>query len=111
MSEPEGTSPDTRHGAARQRLDRLVAGARAAGLWERVWPVLWRPLGVALAFLTVSWLGLWLDLTPLGRMVGLGLFAVLALAALVPVLRVPRLSRREALTRIDREAARDGGLA
>ena len=113
MSEAERTSPEAgpQQGDARQRLDRLVAGARAAGLWERVWPVLWRPLGVALLFLTASWLGLWLDLPPVGRMVGLGLFAVLALAALLPLLRVARLSRREALSRIDREAARGGGPA
>ena len=109
MNEAEPTPPETRHGDARRRLDRLVAGARAAGLWERAWPVLWRPLGVVLLFLAASWLGLWLDLPPLWRMVGLGLFALLALAALVPILRVARPSRREALTRIDREAARDGG--
>ncbi len=113
MSEAQRTSPEAgpQPGDARRRLDRLVAGARAAGLWERVWPVLWRPLGVALLFLTASWLGLWLDLPPLWRMVGLSLFTLLALAALVPVLRVARPSRREALTRIDREAARETGLA
>jgi uncharacterized protein (TIGR02302 family) len=111
MNEAEPTPPETRPGDARRRLDRLVAGARAAGLWERVWPVLWRPLGVILLFLAASWLGLWLDLPPLGRMVGLGLFALLALAALMPILRVARPSRREALTRIDREAAREKGLA
>ncbi len=111
MTEAQRTSPEAgpQHGDARRRLDRLVAGARAAGLWERVWPVLWRPLGVGLLFLTVSWLGLWLDLSPVWRMIGLGLFALLALAAFVPLLRIARPSRREALTRIDREAARTGG--
>lgn len=113
MSEAERTNPvsDDRQGEARRRLDRLVARARAAGLWERAWPVLWRGLGVVLAFLAVSWLGLWLDLPPLWRMVGLGLFAVLLVAALLPALRLRALSRREALARIDREAARGGGTA
>lgn len=111
MSEAERTISvsDDRQGEARRRLDRLVGRARAAGLWERVWPVLWRGLGVALAFLAVSWLGLWLDLSPLWRMVGLGLFAVLFVAALLPAFRLRALSRREALARIDREAARQGG--
>ena len=95
MSEADRTNSvsDDRQGEARRRLDRLVARARAAGLWERAWPVLWRGLGVALAFLAVSWLGLWLDLSPLGRMVGLGFFALLFVAALLPALRLRSLSR------------------
>ncbi|CAO4169780.1 TIGR02302 family protein [Methylorubrum aminovorans] len=113
MSEPERTisASDDRQSAARRRLDQLVARARAAGLWERAWPVLWRGLGVVLAFLAVSWLGLWLDLLPLWRIVGLGLFALLFFAALLPALRLRPLSRREALARIDREATRQGGSA
>ncbi|CAO4147307.1 TIGR02302 family protein [Methylorubrum aminovorans] len=113
MSEAERTisASDDRQGAARRRLDQLVARARAAGLWERAWPVLWRGLGVVLAFLAVSWLGLWLDLSPLWRIVGLGLFALLFVAALLPALRLRPLSRREALARIDREATREGGSA
>lgn len=113
MSEAERTNleRDGRQGAARRRLDGLVARARAAGLWERAWPVLWRGLGVVLAFLAVSWLGLWLDLPPLWRMAGLGLFALLLVLALLPALRLRSLSRREALARLDREAARSGGPA
>ena len=113
MSEAERTisASDDRQGSARRRLDRLVAQARAAGLWERAWPVLWRGLGVVLAFLAVSWLGLWLDLPPLWRMVGLGFFALLLVASLLPALRLRPLSRREALARIDREATRQGGNA
>ncbi|AWN36311.1 TIGR02302 family protein [Methylobacterium radiodurans] len=88
------------------RLDRLVARARAAGLWERAWPVLWRGLGVLLAFAVVSWLGFWLDLGPVGRMAGVALFALALIAALLPLLRLARLSRAEALARLDREAAR-----
>lgn len=111
ISASDDSQDEARQGEARRRLDRLVARARAAGLWERAWPVLWRGLGVALAFLAVSWLGLWLDLTPPWRMAGLALFALLFVAALWPAARLRALSRREALARIDREAARGGGSA
>jgi uncharacterized protein (TIGR02302 family) len=93
----------------RQRLDRLVARSQVAGLWERAWPILWRGLGLVLAFLTLSWLGLWLDLPPLARLIGLALFALALIAALLPLARLRRDTRREALARIDREAAARGG--
>ncbi|WP_431310949.1 TIGR02302 family protein [Methylobacterium nigriterrae] len=101
--------PRTADTAVRARLDRLVAQAGAADLWERAWPVLWRGLAVVLAFLAVSWLGLWLDLPPLWRMIGLGLFALALVGGLAPLLRTARLDRREALARIDREAAGGSG--
>lgn len=76
--------------ALRLRLDRLVARSQAAGLWETAWPILWRGIAVLLAFLILSWLGLWLDLPPLGRMVGLGLFALALVAVLLPLARLRR---------------------
>ncbi|MGH1572028.1 TIGR02302 family protein [Methylobacterium sp. P31] len=97
--------------AASARLDRLVAQARAAALWEQAWPVFWRGLGVALLFLVLSWSGLWLDLPPLWRQVGVGLLAVLLIGALLPLIHLARPDRRLALARIDREAAsRDPSL-
>lgn len=96
----------------RSRLDHLVSRSQAAGLWERVWPLLWNGLAVILAFLTTSWLGLWLDLPPIWRIVGAASFAVAFLATLVPLGRLSRPSRREALARLDRDAAgRDGAAA
>ncbi|WP_019903114.1 TIGR02302 family protein [Methylobacterium sp. 77] len=98
--------------AARSRLDRLVSRSQAAGLWERAWPLLWRGLAVILVFLAVSWLGLWLDLPPIWRIVGLAGFGIALLVALVPLIRLSRPSRRDALARLDRDAAiRDGGLS
>ncbi len=98
--------------APRGRLDRLVSRSQAALLWEGAWPILWRGLGVGLAFLIASWLGLWLDLSPLWRRIGLAAFALALVAALFPLARLRRASRRTALARIDREAAGgDGGLA
>jgi uncharacterized protein (TIGR02302 family) len=94
------------------RLERLVSRARAAGLWEAAWPVLWRGLAVVLAFLTVSWAGLWLDLPPLWRQIGLALFALAFVVSLIPLVRIARPDRRAALARLDREAAaRDPRLA
>ncbi|WP_132250759.1 TIGR02302 family protein [Methylobacterium segetis] len=112
MDSPRPAGTDMRATDMRARLDRLVARSRAAGLWERAWPVLWRGLGVLLAVLAASWLGLWLDLSPPWRMAGLAAFALALAAALLPLLRTGRPDRREALARIDREAAsRDGALA
>ncbi|MCJ2052372.1 TIGR02302 family protein [Methylobacterium sp. J-070] len=97
--------------AAAARLDRLVAQARAAVLWEQAWPVLWRGLAVGLLFLVLSWSGLWLELPPLGRQIGLGVLAALLIAALLPLARLTRPDRRVALARLDRDAAsRDPAL-
>ncbi len=90
---------------AAAKLDRLVAEAKAAALWEAAWPVLWRSLGVILGFLTLSWAGLWLDLSPVWRQAGLVVFGLALIATLVPLVRLTRLDRRAALARIDREAA------
>ena len=63
----------------------------------------WRALAIVVGlFLTVSWLGLWLWLPPLGRAAGLVAFGLLALAAMVPFgfLRLPAAA--EALRRLDR---------
>ncbi len=108
MSEAETGTSETSRDSTRTTLDRLVAWARAAALFEVVWPLLWRGGMVALAFLTASWLGLWLDLPPIWRMTGLAAFALATAVALVPLVRLTPLDRRQALARIDREAARIG---
>ncbi|WP_298967806.1 TIGR02302 family protein [uncultured Methylobacterium sp.] len=95
----------------RARLDRLVALAGRAALWEQAWPVLWRGLAVVLVFLAASWLGLWLDASPLLRMAGLGLFVLALLAALFPLVRLRTGSRAQALARIDRDAGLRHGPA
>ncbi|GGC46293.1 TIGR02302 family protein [Chelatococcus reniformis] len=87
------------------RLDRLVERSRRALLWERAWPAIWLPLGVLCIFVTLAWLGVWIDLPPLARAVGCGLFGLAFLASLVPLLRLRLPSRRDALSRLDRSAA------
>jgi uncharacterized protein (TIGR02302 family) len=104
-----GSTP--RPTTASTQLDRLVAQARIAALWEQIWPVLWRGLAVALLFPIVSWSGLWLDLSPLWRQIGLGILAVLLVVALQPLIHLRQIERRLALARLDREAAlRDPSL-
>ncbi|MGU3286584.1 TIGR02302 family protein [Methylobacterium mesophilicum] len=112
MNDRDGFDSSTGTGqAAAARLDRLVAQARAASLWEQAWPVLWRGLGVGLLFLALSWAGLWLDLGPLWRQIGLAILAVMLVVALLPLAHLARPDRRVALARLDREAAaRDPAL-
>src|SRR5882672_6762078 len=76
--------------------------AKYAIAWERTWPHLARLLSVVGLFLVASWVGLWLALPFIARAIGLGLFALLALAALFPMLRFRWPSREAALNRLDR---------
>jgi uncharacterized protein (TIGR02302 family) len=100
---PDPTEP-TRDAAAvsRLRLAEALQRAKFAIAWERSWPHLARLLTVAGLFLVVSWSGLWLALPPVARAIGLLLFAVLALAALFPLLKFRWPSRGDALSRLDR---------
>ncbi|MBN9050458.1 MAG: TIGR02302 family protein [Rhizobiales bacterium] len=93
------TTPSTSFGAA---LAQALKRARGALLWERVWPPLATLATVVGLFLAVSWIGLWGILPPLGRAIGLGLFALVALAALVPLLRLRPPTEGDALRRLDR---------
>src|SRR5215203_2097051 len=86
------------------RLDDLVGWARLVLWWERIWPALWGPLTVALTFVAISWLGLWLDIAPTARKVGVGLFGLALLASLWPFVRLRRPDRGAALDRLDRDS-------
>ena len=87
---------------ARLQLTQALRRAEYAIAWERSWPHLARLLTVAGLFLVASWIGVWLPLPFLARAIGLGLFVVLALAALLPLLWFRWPSRQEALGRLDR---------
>jgi uncharacterized protein (TIGR02302 family) len=88
--------------ASRLQLTQALQRAKYAIAWERSWPHLARLLTVIGLFLVVSWAGLWLALPFMARAVGLGLFVVLALAALFPLVRFRWPSREEGLSRLDR---------
>jgi uncharacterized protein (TIGR02302 family) len=87
---------------SRLQLMRALQRARYAIAWERCWPHLARLLTVAGLFLVVSWVGLWLVLPFIARAVGLGLFGLLALGALFPLVWFRWPSREEGLSRLDR---------
>jgi uncharacterized protein (TIGR02302 family) len=103
-----GTPPDLPDPArdpdavSRLQLAQALQRARYAIAWERSWPHLARFLTVVGLFLVVSWAGLWLVLPFIARAAGLGLFVLLALAALFPMLRFRWPSREEGLSRLDR---------
>jgi uncharacterized protein (TIGR02302 family) len=83
-------------------LERALRWARWTVFWERLWPAL-ATLATAIGiFLAASWLGLWLWLPPIGRAIGLGAFAILTIAAAVPLLGVRFPSRLDGLRRLDR---------
>ena len=65
-----------------RQLDRLVARARAVLFWEQLWRALVPPLVVVGLFVAVSFAGLWLEIGPLWRELGVGLFGIALVAAL-----------------------------
>ena len=83
----------------------VVAQALTRARWTVFWERLWPPLAAAATaiglFLAVSWLGLWLWLPPLGRAIGLFVFAVLTAAAIAPLLFVRFPTKAEGLRRLD----------
>jgi uncharacterized protein (TIGR02302 family) len=83
------------------QLAQALRRARFAIAWERGWPHLARLFSVAGLFLAVSWAGLWLVLPLAGRIAGLAVFVLLALAALLPAIRFRWPSRADALRRLD----------
>ena len=100
--QPAGSS-----NAALDRLNRLAARAALTIGWERVWPPIAWALVVVGFFISVSFLGLWLEAPRWGRILGVVVFGATLIAALAQLvfLRLPR--RAERLGRLDR----DSGLA
>jgi uncharacterized protein (TIGR02302 family) len=100
---PDPTQPAREPDAvARLQLTQALQRATYAIAWERAWPGLARLLSVVGLFLVVSWAGLWLALPFLARAIGIALFVLLALGALLPLIRFRWPSREAALARLDR---------
>src|SRR5437660_6226509 len=103
-----GATPDPSEPArdpdavSRLKLTQALQRAKYAIAWERSWPHLARLLTIVGLFLVVSWAGLWLALPFIARAIGLALFALLALAALLPLVRFRWPAREQALRRLDR---------
>jgi uncharacterized protein (TIGR02302 family) len=88
-------------------LRRRRALARAALLFERVWPELWPPLGVLGVFLCAALLGLPAALPPLLHLL---LLAATGLAVAWLLARGLRQVQRPAEAEADRRLERDSGL-
>jgi uncharacterized protein (TIGR02302 family) len=102
-SQPAPAHRSAEENVARSRLGAALHRARWSIFWERLWPALATLATVIGLFLTVSWLGLWLLLPPLGRAVLVVAFALLALAVVVASfarLRLPVAA--DGLRRLDR---------
>jgi uncharacterized protein (TIGR02302 family) len=104
LSEPTPENFDAHRPAlsGEAMLARALRRARWAILWERLWPALAAMATAVGLFLTLSWLGVWLWLPPLGRAIGLLGFFVLATAATVPLFHVRLPTAIEGLRRLDR---------
>ena len=83
-------------------FERKVRRSRWALLFERMWPRLWLLIGIATLFAVMSVFGIWAHLDDVVHYAILGVFALLTLAALVVIVRVPWPSREEGLRRIER---------
>ena len=90
---------------ARMRNARVLA--RAALIWERLWPLA-LPLVLLIAvFLSVSWLGLWPLMQNGLRLALLGLFGVAAVVALLPLFKLRWPGNAEIDNRIERLSGLD----
>ncbi|WP_398482759.1 TIGR02302 family protein [Tardiphaga sp.] len=105
MSATPPVRPDTPPDAqttAQLQLAQALQRARWSIGWERAWPSLARILSVIGLFLVASWAGLWLNLSPIPRSIGLALFVVALIATLYPLIRFRWPTRDEGLARLDR---------
>lgn len=83
-------------------FNRTVRRARAALVWERLWPRAVPVIFIGGLFLSSTWMGLWHALPPQGRMAGVLAFAAAALAAPFLVRRGSMLvTKKDALRRLD----------
>jgi uncharacterized protein (TIGR02302 family) len=99
---PEAPAPGASDPTARLQLSKAVQRAQLALAWERLWPHLARVLTLVGFFLAVSWIGAWVSLPFVGRAIGLLIFVVLLIAALVPLIWFRWPTRNDALVRLDR---------
>ena len=86
-------------------LRRARSRTRAALWWERIWPRLLLPFAVAALFLVVSWTGVWSAVPEWARLALLGVFALAAVASLVPFFTLRKPGAEEVDKRLERANA------
>jgi uncharacterized protein (TIGR02302 family) len=82
-------------------LRRALALSWWAILWERLWPGIVSVLTAFGFFVAVSWMGIWIALPPLVRVIGLIGFALLIAISALPLFRLHWPSREDSLRRLD----------
>ncbi|MGI9406131.1 MAG: TIGR02302 family protein, partial [Hyphomicrobiaceae bacterium] len=85
-------------------LEKRIGASRRALLLERIWPRIWPPLAVALVFLLVTFVGLWPALGATVHQALLAVFAIAFLASLVPLVRISRPGREEAVRHLEKKS-------
>jgi uncharacterized protein (TIGR02302 family) len=95
---------DHKHERVASSLKHALTRARRSILWERLWPILAGMTTVAGLFLALSWAGLWLALPPVGRAVGLAIFALILAVATAPLLMMRWPTVNDGLQRLDRNS-------
>ena len=85
-------------------LSRLVRRARLALAVEKYWPWLVAAASLAALFLILALSGLWVAAPVWLRGIGVGLFSFLILSSLLVGLQFVRVTRAEALKRIDTQS-------
>ena len=103
----ERASPPSKDSDEPERIRPLDSLARKAALvlvWERLWPALVPLLSLIGLFLAASWAGLWIFAPLPLRLIVLAGFVGTALFLLFKLLRLNWPTRREALSRLDRDS-------
>ena len=88
----------------RHMLERRLFEARAVLTFEWLWPLIVAAGVLVALFLAVSWLGVWVALPHVARIVGVVLFVAALVTVLVQGVRTRRPGRRDALARLDRDS-------
>lgn len=94
-------APQREAAALDRRIASAVRRARWALFWEDFWPRAAWPLGIVIAFVTVSWLGLWLVLPDAARLATVGVFGLALLASFVAFRGFRLPPRAEAVARVE----------
>ena len=89
------------------RLDGLARRAALVLLVERLWPVLVLAAAFVAVFVALSWLGAWNGAPRAVRVAGVAALAAGLAGTVLLGVRASRVTRREALARLDRDSGSD----
>ncbi|MCP4936933.1 MAG: TIGR02302 family protein [bacterium] len=93
-----------KHKPANSSFECKISRARRVVAIEQIWPRLWLPIGIAILFVLVSTFGLWPALPLPLHMIVLALFAAAGLVSLVPLLKIRRANRAQAIRWLEKKS-------